>query len=73
MTVAMFGPTSDWAGKKITREGEVFLVQGHGKISALAIMENDRRKHLIWVNDWATRLCRRARPEPSGAVKADGR
>jgi len=43
MAVAKFGPTSEWAGKKITRDGDVFVAQGHGEISPSAIMENDRQ------------------------------
>jgi hypothetical protein len=59
MAVAKFGPTAEWAGKKITREGDIFVVQGDGEISPLVIMENDRQGHLIWVNDgthaWSAR------------------
>jgi hypothetical protein len=42
MAVAKFGPTSEWAGRRITRDGEVFVTQGHGEIPPLVIMENDR-------------------------------
>jgi hypothetical protein len=49
MAVATFGPTSEWAGKKITREGDVFVAQHHGEISPTAIMGNDRQGRQIWV------------------------
>jgi hypothetical protein len=51
MLIATFGPTTAWVGKQITREGEVFMLEGHGPISAGDIMEYDRQGHLVWVND----------------------
>jgi hypothetical protein len=42
MRIATFGPTSGWVGRRITRDGEVFVTQGHGEIPPLVIMENDR-------------------------------
>ncbi len=81
MAVAKFGPTSKWAGKKITREGDVFVAQDHGEISPSAIMENDRLGRLIWVNDgthaWvgslAHNLKMRARPtDPESPSTAPG-
>jgi hypothetical protein len=50
MLVATFGPTTGWVGKKITRDGEGFVLEGHGPISASAIMEYDLQGHLVWVN-----------------------
>lgn len=46
MIVATFGPTTAWIGKTITREGDVFILEDHGPISAEAIMEYDRQGHL---------------------------
>ena len=67
MAVAKFGSTSEWAGKKITREGDVFVAQDHGEISPAAIMENDRQGRLVWVNDgtraWVGSLARRLRSQ----------
>ena len=51
MLIATFGPTTAWVGTQITREGEAFVLEGHGPISAGDIMEYDRQGHLVWVND----------------------
>jgi len=51
MLIATFGPTTDLAGKKITREGEAFMLEGHGPISAADVMEYDKRGRLVWAND----------------------
>jgi hypothetical protein len=62
MAVATFGPSSGWASKKISREGDVFENQRHGEISPFAIGENIRLGHLIWVNNgtraWVGSLAR---------------
>ena len=51
MLIATFGPSTGWAGKTITREGEAFILEGHGPISAADVMEYDRQGHLVWAND----------------------
>jgi hypothetical protein len=51
MLIATFGPTTGWAGKTIVREGDAFMLEGHGPISAANVMEYDRQGHLIWVTD----------------------
>lgn len=53
MLIATFGPSTAWSGKTITREGDAFVLEGHGSISAGDIMEYDRQGHLLWVNDGA--------------------
>jgi homospermidine synthase len=50
MLIATFGPTTAWVGMQITREGDAFVLEGHGPISAGDIMEYDRRGHLVWVD-----------------------
>jgi homospermidine synthase len=50
MLIATFGPTTAWSGKTITREGDAFVLEDHGSISAGDIMEYDRQGHLLWVN-----------------------
>ena len=50
MLIATFGPTTGWAGKRITREGDVFVLEGHGSISAADVMEYDRQGHLVWAS-----------------------
>jgi len=51
MIIATFGPTTAWAGKTVTREGDVFTLEGHGPITAADVMEYDRQGHLVWAND----------------------
>lgn len=51
MLIATFGPTTGWVGKQITREGDAFILEGHGPISAADIMEYDRSGHLVWAID----------------------
>lgn len=51
MLIATFGPSTGWAGKTITREGEVFTLEDHGPISAADVMEYDRQGHLVWANE----------------------
>ena len=51
MLVATFGPSTAWVGKTITREGDAFMLEGHGVITAADVMDYDRQGHLIWTND----------------------
>jgi hypothetical protein len=51
MLIATFGPTTGWVGKKITRDRDAFVLEGHGVITAKDVMEYDRQGHLVWVND----------------------
>jgi hypothetical protein len=51
MLIATFGPTTAWVGKRITRQGDAFVLEGHGPISAGDIMEYDRQGHLVWVDN----------------------
>jgi hypothetical protein len=51
MIIATFGPNTGWAGKLITREGDVFTLEDHGPISAIDVMEYDRQGQLVWAND----------------------
>jgi Type II secretion system (T2SS), protein G len=51
MLIATFGPSTGWAGKTITREGEYFILQDHGPITATDVMEYDRQGQLVWAND----------------------
>lgn len=51
MLVATFGPSTGWAGKTITREGETFILQDHGPISARDVMSYDEQGHLVWASE----------------------
>ena len=48
MLIATFGPSTAWVGKNITREGEVFILEGHGPITADDVLTYDRQGHLNW-------------------------
>src|SRR5450756_353351 len=50
MLIATFNETTAWAGKTITREGDVFTLEGHGPITAADVMEYDRPGHLVWAD-----------------------
>lgn len=51
MLIATFNENTGWAGKKITSEGEFFILEDHGPISAQDVMEYDKQGHLLWAND----------------------
>jgi hypothetical protein len=50
MLIATFGPTTEWVGKTIIREGDVFLLEDHGPVSARDVMEYDKQGHLVWAD-----------------------
>lgn len=51
MIAAACGPTTHWAGRTITREGEVFVREGHDPVSAAGFIECDRQAPVVWVDD----------------------
>ena len=51
MVIATFGSTTGWSGKTITHEGDVFILEDHGPITAADVMEYDRQGQLTWAND----------------------
>jgi len=51
MLVATFGPSTAWVGKKITHEGNVFVLEDHGVITAADVMTYDMEGHLVWSNE----------------------
>jgi hypothetical protein len=46
MLIATFGPITARVGNQITYEGDTFVFEGHGPISAVDIMEYDRQGDL---------------------------
>jgi len=70
MIIATFGPTTAWVGKSITREGHVFVLEGHGPISAQDVMEYDRQGHLAWATDgtraWVEAMAEASRVSQAG-------
>ena len=51
MVIATFGPTTGWAGKRIVYEGQRFVLEGFGEITAQGVLEYDRQAHLDWAYD----------------------
>jgi hypothetical protein len=43
MLMDTFGPSTGWAGKTVTEEGDALVLQDHGPISAADVMEYDRQ------------------------------
>jgi hypothetical protein len=74
LLIATFGPTTAWVGMQITREGDAFVLEGHGPVSAADIMEYDRLGHLVWVSDgtraWVGSKAKSSRGSKAAAAKA---
>jgi len=65
MLVATFGPSTGWAGKTITREGDAFILEDHGPISAQGVMQYDRQGHLVWADQALRAQVHQLAAEPS--------
>ena len=50
MLVATFGPTTAWAGKTITWDGNQFVLEGYGRIPGSALVDYDQQGHLQWAS-----------------------
>ena len=50
MLVATFGPTTAWAGKTITWNGNQFILEGYGRIPGSALVDYDQQGHLQWAS-----------------------
>ena len=48
MIIATFGPSTGWVGKRIVYEGQRFVLEGHGEITAQGVLEYDRQGHISW-------------------------
>ncbi|MEI6501412.1 MAG: hypothetical protein WCP21_10370 [Armatimonadota bacterium] len=51
MLVATFNETTAWAGKTITFEGDVVILEDYGPITAAGVMEYDRQGQLAWATE----------------------
>jgi hypothetical protein len=51
LVVATFGPTTGWAGRSISIDDQQFILDGHGPVTAAAILEYDRLGQLDWATD----------------------
>ena len=50
MLVATFGPTTAWAGKTVTWDGNQFVLEGYGRIPGSALVDYDQQGHLQWAS-----------------------
>jgi hypothetical protein len=67
MLVATFGTTTGWAGKTITFDNGQYVLEGHGPITAQAVLEYDRQGHLTWANDGLREMVRQTASAPPAA------
>lgn len=85
MVIATFGPTTAWVGKTITYDAGLFVLEGHGPITAADVLEYDRQGHLFWaysgLREWVAQMAvpptapappttTAAQPAPVGAATA---
>jgi hypothetical protein len=70
MLVATFGTTTGWAGKTITFDNGQYVLEGHGPITAQAVLEYDRQGYLNWTNDGLREMVRQTVSGPSAAPPA---
>jgi len=71
MLVAVFGPSTAWVGRRITCRNDVFTLEGHGPVSAAAVMDYDRQGHLRWESE-SIRIWVRAKVQPAAPASATG-
>jgi hypothetical protein len=71
MLIATFGPHTALAGQGITREGDRFVLEGHGPLTPEEMMEHDRRGDLVWANDGARAWVGSKVLRPAPAVATD--
>ena len=67
MLVATFGTTTGWAGKTITFDNGQYVLEGHGPITAQAVLEYDRQGHLTWANDGLREMVQQTASGPPAA------
>ena len=60
--LATFNGTSGWMGKTITHNGQIFLLEGYGPITARQVQAYDEKGQLDWAYDglreWVSQLAR---------------
>lgn len=71
MLIATFGPSTAWNGKTITYETGTFTLEGHGPVTAQAVLDYATDGHLIWASE-ATRELVKAQAQRSPAPIASG-
>ena len=50
VVIATFGPMTHWSGRAVTYEGGQIFIEGHGQVTANAIMYYDRCGNLTWAH-----------------------
>lgn len=50
LLVAAFGPSTGWAGKTITCESGVYLLEGHGPITPAEVLAYEGQGHILWAD-----------------------
>ena len=60
MQVAVFNESTGWAGRRITHEGDRFVLEAVGPLSAADVLAYDTRGFLTWerdeLRDWVRRV-----------------
>lgn len=72
MLVATFGPTTEWVGKTVTKDGDLFRIEDVGSVSAADVIAYDRQGHLSWVDEgthaWVRSLALKPPPAPPASA-----
>jgi hypothetical protein len=70
MLIATFGPTTQWEGSRITWADDRFVLENHGPIAPVDVMEYDRQGHLLWPDEgtraWVGSMAAADMPAASG-------
>jgi hypothetical protein len=76
MLIATFGPSTGWVGKRIVYEGQRFVLEGFGEITAQGVLEYDRQAHLDWAYDglreWVREMAAALPSVSGGTAEATG-
>jgi len=76
MLIATFGPSTGWVGKRIVYEGQRFVLEGFGEITAQGVLEYDRQAHLDWAYDglreWVREMAAALPNVSGGTAEATG-
>ena len=49
--IATFGPTTEWAGKRIIFENGVLILEGHGPVASADLLNYDGQGQVMWATD----------------------
>jgi uncharacterized RDD family membrane protein YckC len=75
MVIATFGPSTSWLGKTITLDGQEFILEDIGMLTAQTVLEYDRQGHLVWsregMREWVGQVAA-AVPAAATSLKGEG-